>query len=127
MKSIKLVALSLTIIIGIMFITPYYVRAEENKMKNVFMDTFYGMAAGALIATAISLTQKDPNWGANVGTGAAVGGIAGALFGVVTEMRYMAKIEDGQVHVSIPTIGINMEKTDRDEVMYSAGVLKYSF
>ena len=127
MKSIKLVALSVTIIIGIMFITPYYARAEENKMKNVFMDTFYGMAAGALIATAISLTQKDPNWGANVGTGAAVGGIAGALFGVVTEMRYMANIKDGQVHVSIPSISINMEKRDRDEVMYSAGVLKYSF
>lgn len=127
MKSIKLVALFLTIMLGIMFISPYYARAEENRMKNVFMDTFYGMAAGALIATAISLTQDKPDWGENVGAGAAIGGIAGALFGIATEMRYIAKIEDGEMRVSIPSISVNMEKRDRDEVMYSAGVFQYSF
>src|SRR3989304_3677854 len=59
-----------------------YARGEENQMKTIFMDTFYGMAAGALIATAVSLTQDDPDWGANVGAGAAIGGGAGGGFWV---------------------------------------------
>src|SRR3990172_9705356 len=62
-----------------------YTRSGENQMKTIFMDTFYGMAAGALIATAVSLTQGDPDWGANVGAGAAIGGGVGGAFVISTE------------------------------------------
>lgn len=106
--------------------TPVYVKAEEYQMKTIFMDTFYGMAAGALIATAVSLTQDNPDWGENVGTGAAIGGIAGALFGIATEVRYLASIEDGQVHVSLPSVKVGISE-NKDSAIYTAGLFQYRF
>ena len=104
-----------------------YARGAENQMKTIFMDTFYGMAAGALIATALSLTQDNPNWGENVGTGAAIGGIAGALFGIATEVRYLASIENGHLSASIPSIELTMDKRGENEVIYTAGIFQYKF
>jgi len=110
----------------IMVVAP--ARAEEYRMKTIFMDTFYGMAAGALIATALSLTQDNPDWGENVGTGAAIGGIAGALFGIATETRYLATIEDGRIHTSLPSMRIAVGNLNaKDSVIYTAGLFQYRF
>ena len=104
-----------------------YTRSGENQMKTIFMDTFYGMAAGALIATAVSLTQGDPDWGANVGAGAAIGGIAGALFGIATEMKYLASIENGHISIGIPSISASVDKGDRHALVYTARIFQYKF
>lgn len=142
MRSIKSITIILIVAMVAMITVPSFVQAEDrymsaypysksdNGMKTIFMDTFYGMAAGALIATAVSLTQDSPNWGKNIGAGAAIGGIAGAAFGVITEMNYLSSIENGKVYVGIPTIGISTDKTDNkvgEDVMYTAGLFRYKF
>ena len=104
-----------------------YTRGGENQMKTIFMDTFYGMAAGALIATAVSLTQDDPDWGANVGAGAAVGGIAGALFGIATEVKYLASLEGGQMSLGMPSLSAGVDKGERNGLIYTAGIFQYKF
>lgn len=104
-----------------------YTRGGENQMKTIFMDTFYGMAAGALIASAISLTQDNPDWGANVGAGAAIGGIAGALFGIATEVKYLASLEDGHMSLGIPSLSASVDKGERHGPIYTAGIFQYKF
>ena len=106
-----------------------YIRGGENQMKTIFMDTFYGMAAGALLATAVSLTQDDPDWGANVGAGAAVGGIAGALFGIATEVKYLASLEDGHMSLGMPSLSAGVDKGERHGLIYTytAGIFQYKF
>lgn len=126
MQRFKFIALSVLVAFIAMTTAPVNAKAEEYRMKTIFMDTFYGMAAGALIATAVSLTQDNPDWGENVGTGAAIGGIAGALFGVATEARYLASIEDGQVHVNLPSVKVNMSE-NKDSAIYTAGLFQYKF
>ena len=131
MKRIRFIALPvlitfLTLVVA-PSVAPSYAKAEENHMRTIFMDTFYGMAAGALIASAISLTQGDPDWGGNVGAGAAIGGIAGAFFGVVTEMRYVATVDDGRLRVSVPSVGLSVDKKAGDQPLYTAGIFRYKF
>jgi len=124
----RLKQLSITIIIvfllNILFLP--IAKAQEG-MKTIFMDTFYGMAAGALIGSALALTQDHPDWGEKVGTGAAVGGIAGALFGIVTEMRYMATIGNEGVQFAIPSIGVELPENKRDTATYMVGLMQYRF
>ena len=130
MSSLKFITSYVLIGFTLFTIAPGYARyskPEENQMKTIFMDTFYGMAAGSLIATAISLTQHDPNWGQNVGTGAAIGGIAGALFGIVTETTYIASIDNGNLSVGIPSIQANVDRKDGNSVFFTAGVFQYKF
>lgn len=102
--------------------------AGEEAVRSIFYDTFYGMAAGALIGSAISLAQDDPNWGGNVGTGAAIGGIGGALFGIFSEVHYMVDIQDGKVTAGIPAINTSLRRiSDRSDTLLSAGLLQYRF
>jgi hypothetical protein len=133
--SISLIAALLTMVTVPSFVkaedrimTAYpYSRGNENQMEIIFMDTFYGMAAGALIATAISLTQDKPDWGKNLGTGAAIGGLGGAAFGIATEMHYLSSIENGKVYVSVPSIEVTKADRAGDTLMYTAGLFRYKF
>lgn len=127
MKTTRFIALSVLISFSTLMFAPSYAKAEENRMRTIFMDTFYGMAAGALIASAISLTQDDPDWGGSVGAGAAIGGIAGAFFGVVTEMRYVATVDAGRLRVSVPSVGLSVDKKAGDQPLYTAGIFRYKF
>ena len=127
MGRIRIIAFSMLIVFLALTLTPKKVKAEENQMKAVFMDTFYGMATGVLLASAVSLTQHEPNWGANVSAGAAIGGIAGALFGIATEVRYSASVEDGKLTLNIPSISANVEKKEPDTLIYTAGIFHYTF
>ncbi len=149
MRKIRFIAFIIIVCLTSVITTPSFLKAEDrimtaypysrgdnNGMKTIFMDTFYGMAAGALIATAVSLTQDSPNWGKNIGAGAAIGGIAGAAFGVISEMNYLSSIENGKVYVGIPTIGISPDSTGinkevgkkvGEDIMYTAGLFQYKF
>jgi len=127
MKRIRFIVLPVLITFLTLVVAPSYAKAEENHMRTIFMDTFYGMAAGALIASAISLTQDDPDWGGSVGAGAAIGGIAGAFFGVATEMRYLATVDDGRLRVSVPSVGLSVDKKAGDQPLYAAGIFRYKF
>ena len=104
-----------------------YSNSDNNQMKTIFLDTFYGMAAGVLIATAITLTQDDKKWEKNLGTAGAIGGLGGAAFGIATEMHYLSSIENGKVYVSVPSIVVSKDKKVGEDVMYTAGLFRYNF
>lgn len=118
----------LALAIGMMLFPTVPAQADENAARSIFLDTFYGMAAGALIGSAISLAQDDPDWGKNVGTGAAIGGIAGALFGIVSEVRFMVEVEDGKVTAGLPRMDVVRRGAPGfSETVVSAGLLQYRF
>ena len=127
MKVTRFIALSILISFATIMLVPSHSKAEENQMRTIFMDTFYGMAAGTLIASAITLTQENQNWGRNVGTGAAIGGIGGALFGIFTEVRYAATVDEGKLHVSLPSVGVIADNEAGGQPLYTAGIFKYKF
>ena len=128
MKVTRFIALSILISFATIMFVPSHSKAEENHMRTIFMDTFYGMAAGTLIASAITLTQEDQNWGRTVGTGAAIGGIAGALFGIFTEVRYAATVVDGKLYVSLPSVGVVIaDDKAGGQPLYTAGIFTYKF
>jgi len=127
MKVTRFIALSILISFATIMFVPSHSKAEENHMRTIFMDTFYGMAAGTLIASAITLTQEDQNWGRTVGTGAAIGGIAGALFGIFTEVRYAATVDEGKLYVSLPTVGVIADNKAGGQPLYTAGIFTYKF
>ena len=127
MKVTRFIALSILISFATIMFVPSHSKAEENPMRTIFMDTFYGMAAGTLIASAITLTQEDQNWGRTVGTGAAIGGIAGALFGIFTEVRYAATVDEGKLYVSLPTVGVTADNKAGGQPLYTAGIFTYKF
>ncbi len=127
MKITRAVALSVLIAFASFIFASSDARSEENSMRTIFMDTFYGMAAGALIASAVSLTQDDPDWGGNVGTGAAIGGIAGAIFGVASEVRYVSTVNKGRLTVSLPSVSVVADNKTGGQPLYTAGIFKYKF
>lgn len=127
MRITRFIALTVVITFVALICVPSSSKAEENGMRTIFMDTFYGMAAGALIASAVSLTQDDPDWGGNVGTGAAIGGIAGAFFGVASEVRYVASVDSGRLHVSLPSVSVVADNKTGGQPLYTAGIFKYKF
>lgn len=104
-----------------------YSRGEDNHVKTIFMDTFYGMAAGALIAAAVSLTQDHPKWGKNIGIGATIGGLGGAVYGIASEIQYVSSIENGRFYVSAPSIVVSTENRGVEDIMYTAGLFRYKF
>ncbi len=140
MGKVKFIAISVIATLLTMVTVPSFAKAEDrimaaypysgggqNQMEIIFMDTFYGMAAGALIATAITLTQSDQKWGRNLGTGAAIGGLGGAAFGIATEMHYLSSIENGKVYVSVPSIEVSKDNKAGDTLMYTARLFRYKF
>ena len=112
------------------------VAQEENPVKNILLDTFYGLAAGALVGLAISAPQDDPDWQQNIGSGAAIGAVAGLVFGVVyegkpliEESRAIMDVEDSRVTFQLPSINTRaMEDEDKQpQTSYHLDLICYRF
>ena len=56
--------------------------ANSSGMKTVATDIVYGGAAGALVATGVSLLEDDPDWTKNLRRGTGIGLILGLGFGI---------------------------------------------
>ncbi|MBJ6800222.1 hypothetical protein [Geomonas propionica] len=79
--------------------------AEENAMRTIFEDSFYGGLAGGLVGAAtLAFTNKPGDHLQNVGIGAGIGVIIGAVYGAVTTSRSLAEYDNGKVKFAIPTI-----------------------
>lgn len=79
--------------------------AEENALKSVFQDVFYGGLSGALVGAAVLAFTKKPGQHLDyIGYGAAGGVLVGAAYGAVTTTRSLAELENGKVKFSMPTI-----------------------
>ncbi len=110
---------------------------EDNPVQNILLDTFYGLVTGALVGTAISAPQDDPDWQQNIGSGAAIGAIAGLVFGViyegkplVTESKAVIDMEKSQVKIQIPSLQTSAEQDEdrqKQQTNYSVELLSYHF
>ncbi len=80
----------------------------EDMMQTTLRDALYGGIIGALLGSAVLLLSDNPD--DHIGyipTGAAVGILAGAAYGVATSgviSTAGAEIEDGKVTLNMPTV-----------------------
>lgn len=102
--SMKNLKRSVAVILTLLFMaTPCF--AEENAMKTIFQDAFYGGLAGGLVGAALlAFADKPSDHLQNIGIGAGVGVIIGATYGAVSTSRSFAEYENGKVKFAVPTI-----------------------
>ncbi|MBI5746932.1 MAG: hypothetical protein HZA13_08010 [Nitrospirae bacterium] len=104
--------------------------AEDNAMREVFRDGFYGGLAGALVGGAILAFKDEPGDHLNyIAYGAAGGVLVGTIYGLASVSRAFAEVENGKVYVNLPLphTGISRIGIDRYEVNYSLSLLRYNF
>jgi hypothetical protein len=95
---------SVAIVVTLLFMaTPCL--AEENAMKTIFQDAFYGGLAGGLVGAALlAFADKPADHLQNIGIGAGVGVLVGATYGAVVTSKSFAEYENGKVKFAMPTI-----------------------
>ncbi|MDD2733875.1 MAG: hypothetical protein PHF56_08025 [Desulfuromonadaceae bacterium] len=86
--------------------TASYAFADDNTIREVFTDAFYGAGIGALIGGALTVFTKHPSDHIknNLLYGAATGVLAGTAYGLAKSARAFAEVENGRVKIAIPTI-----------------------
>lgn len=103
MKQFKRI-IALTTLVSVLSSTTL-VFAEDNALKEVFVDACYGGAIGVLVGGAIMAFQKKPADHFNfVGYGAASGVLAGTTYGLAKSARAFAELENGRIKMAFPTI-----------------------
>jgi len=91
---------------------PQQVCAEDDAVKNIFLDGFYGGMAGALVGTAFTAFTKHPGDHLdNIAIGGGIGILAGTAYGVVRSTRAMAEIERGKMTVQFPSVQLRMDRS----------------
>jgi peptidoglycan/LPS O-acetylase OafA/YrhL len=105
--------------------------ADENTLREVFQDAFYGAGIGALVGGAlIAFTKKPADHLNNIGYGAAVGVLAGTAFGLAKSSRALAEIDNGNIRIAVPTIVPDLvvsPSTRQNTIMWCASILRGTF
>lgn len=100
--------------------------AADSSGEIVFMDALYGALIGAMLGGAFYIADEDAtseDLGARIGTGVAIGTLAGLAFGVV-ETRSTVEIKKGRASLHMPTLTV--EQRGR-ETLYSTKLVKVHF
>ena len=99
MKKLSLVM----IMLGLLGLTALPAQAADFEVQNTLEDALYGGAIGALVGAGAMLVSSTPSKNVSyIATGAGFGIIIGAIYGVTTGTRALAKVEDGQLQIAIP-------------------------
>jgi hypothetical protein len=105
--------------------------ASENAFQEVFMDAFYGGAAGALVGSAfMAFTKKPADHLEDLGFGAGIGILAGATYGIAKTTRSLAEIDNGRVRIAMPTIIPDLVEspvTKQTSITWRAEILRGTF
>lgn len=79
--------------------------AQENPLKVIVEDAFYGGVIGTLVGAALLAFPKHPGDHLEyIGYGAATGVIAGTVFGAVSVSRSFAEVDKGKIRFAMPTV-----------------------
>ncbi len=98
-----------------------------DPLRNVFIATLYGMAIGGVLGLAFSVAQADSkDWFKNFGTGAVLGGVVGATFGIAMEYKGVAEIKNNKVCFHTPTFRVIPDLTT-NELMVHTDLVKLHF
>ncbi len=105
--------------------------AEDNALKEVFVDAGFGAAIGALVGGAIMVFEKKPFDHLNyIAYGAASGVLAGTAYGLVKSTRAFAEVENGKVRMAFPTIIPELVESSvpgRTTIAWKADLIRGSF
>lgn len=94
-------------------VAPLQASAGNSEVQNVMDDALYGAGVGALVGLGVMLVSSTPssNWN-YVTQGAGVGIIGGAVFGLLRTSKAFAEVEDGVIHLGVPTPEFALQTTD---------------
>lgn len=87
----------------------FSVAKAEDVMQQTMRDALYGGVVGALVGAAVLLLTDNPDDHLGyIPTGAGIGILAGAAYGVATSGMMItssaAEVEDGKITFNMPTI-----------------------
>jgi hypothetical protein len=123
--------LSAMIIVWIIgFSYPRTASAQDSGFKILFKDVIYGGLAGAVVGGAILAFVDDPEDHLDyIAKGAAVGVIAGAVFGLYDASTSVAELEDGTLYVGLPVpeIRVDRESRGRNTISVGARLFKWRY
>lgn len=110
--------------------------SADDTLERTFKDALYGGAIGALVGTAVLLLTDNPDehWD-YIATGAGVGVLGGAAYGLATSGLVQSSAatevdEDGTFSLSMPTVKrseIYDEKLNSKEVINAVDLFRLKF
>lgn len=107
--------------------------AADDTLKNTVNDALYGGLLGALVGTAVTLLSKKPgDHLGNIPTGAALGVLFGAAYGLATSgtVQSVGEIEGTKFTLKVPTVervSIYDRATAKTENIQHVSLMRYKF
>lgn len=87
--------------------------AEEDRVKEVLMDSLYGGLAGVVVgAVVLAFTKKPGDHLEYMAYGAAGGALAGTTYALVKCPKPLAELDNGKVTIGVPTIMPDIRDTN---------------
>lgn len=113
----------------LLFIQPMNLHAADGTVREVFSDSFHGGLVGILVGGAsMLLADKPSDHKDNLSTGAGIGIILGAVYGVAKTTNAFAEVHDGNLTVSVPTLHLEVDATARKHLpLWKVVALRVTF
>ena len=94
------------------FLPMQQAMAADYEVANVMDDAFYGAGLGGMIGLGVMLLSDKPtdNWN-YLTRGVGYGIIAGAAFGVYRSSKALATVDDGVIHLGVPSPEFAFQET----------------
>ncbi|MBI5969687.1 MAG: hypothetical protein HY884_00825 [Deltaproteobacteria bacterium] len=133
MKKMKRTAVILLILVFSAFVSMSPAIAAESAMKTTVTDAVYGGILGALIGGALTLlTDKPADNLSYIPTGAALGVIGGAVYGIATSgvVQSVGEIEGGKFALNVPTVNTTRtydKRLNKTETVEHVSLLRVKF
>jgi hypothetical protein len=104
--------LKAAVVAAMMALFPMQAAAADYEVANVMDDAFYGAGVGGMVGMGMMLLSDKPtdNWN-YLTRGLGIGIIAGAAFGVFRTSQSFAQVEDGKIHLGMPTPQLAFQET----------------
>lgn len=102
--------------------------ASSDSLGRIVTDSLYGGAAGALVGAAtLAFVDKAGDHTDNIGQGAAIGVILGAIYGTMKVSGPLAEVKDGKMTVKIPVIQIAPDASRKGALIFNLDLVRFSF
>jgi hypothetical protein len=116
-----------SLIVFTLFLSTNTIHAADDSLGRIVKDSLYGGAAGALVgAASLAFVGKAGDHTENIGRGAAIGVILGAIYGVTKVSGALAEIKDGKIVAGIPRIQLE-NSTFGNRSLWTVDMVKVSF
>lgn len=103
--------------------------ASSDSLDRIVTDSLYGGAAGALVGAAtLAFVDKAGDHTENIGKGAAIGIILGAIYGTMKVAGPVAEVKDGKMRVNFPAIQMSPDAAAlKGSLLWKLDMVQVSF